>query len=130
MDGSGWPGPVQRVRSERRTAWSLWAKGTRHDDEWICGAGCRGDRRRQWHWSWYPRAFADQGARVVVADIERDAAVAAAEQLATEGLAIGCDVTDRRSVEALADAVWGTSGGSMCWSITPECSRPCRDHRY
>ena len=30
------------------------------------------------------RAFADEGARVVVADIERDGAVAAAEQLATE----------------------------------------------
>jgi NAD(P)-dependent dehydrogenase (short-subunit alcohol dehydrogenase family) len=56
------------------------------------------------------RAFADEGARVVVADIERDAAVAAAEQLATEGLAVGCDVTERRSVEALADAAWRAFG--------------------
>ena len=56
------------------------------------------------------KAFADEGARVVVADIEGSAAEAAAAELATPGLPVTCDVTDRASVEALADAAWSAFG--------------------
>ncbi|SHN40192.1 SDR family NAD(P)-dependent oxidoreductase [Cryptosporangium aurantiacum] len=56
------------------------------------------------------KAFADEGATVVVADIKGSAAESAAAQLATPGLAVTCDVTDRRSVEALADAAWNAYG--------------------
>jgi NAD(P)-dependent dehydrogenase (short-subunit alcohol dehydrogenase family) len=56
------------------------------------------------------QAFAEAGATVVVADIDAGAAEAAAAQLARPGLAVACDVTDRGSVEALADAAWAEYG--------------------
>ncbi|MGH9046807.1 MAG: 3-oxoacyl-ACP reductase FabG [Acidimicrobiales bacterium] len=50
------------------------------------------------------KAFADEGARVVIGDIDRDAVEAAAAKLRLEGadvVAEGCDVTSEPEVEAL-----------------------------
>ncbi|MFM2073307.1 MAG: hypothetical protein RLZZ623_3571 [Actinomycetota bacterium] len=57
-------------------------------------------------------ALCGAGARVVIADIELDKAIAAASEL-PDGRAIGvrCDVTDRADVERLADASWAQFGG-------------------
>ncbi|MGE0387731.1 MAG: SDR family NAD(P)-dependent oxidoreductase [Gammaproteobacteria bacterium] len=59
------------------------------------------------------RAFADAGARVMIADIDADGARAAAGQLQSRGaqaIAAGCDVADRAAVEALADRAWSELG--------------------
>jgi NAD(P)-dependent dehydrogenase (short-subunit alcohol dehydrogenase family) len=57
------------------------------------------------------RAFSDEGAAVVVADVDAAAATEAAAQLpGGRGVAVTCDVTDRASVEALADHAWSTFG--------------------
>lgn len=48
------------------------------------------------------RAFAEEGAKVVISDLREDAAAKAAEQLKSEGhetLAVACDVTDEKAVE-------------------------------
>ena len=59
------------------------------------------------------RALAGAGVDVVVADIEADAAEAAARDLASTGvrtLACSCDVSDRSDVEALAERAWAAFG--------------------
>ena len=59
------------------------------------------------------RALAQEGAAVVVADIDLEAAEAVASELVegrTSAVATQCDVTDRAAVEALADLAWGTYG--------------------
>ncbi|HTY93266.1 MAG TPA: bifunctional aldolase/short-chain dehydrogenase [Steroidobacteraceae bacterium] len=55
------------------------------------------------------RAFAAEGAEVVVLDIDPDAARRAAE--AVRGLALGCDVTDARGVAGALDEVCRRYGG-------------------
>lgn len=50
------------------------------------------------------RAFSNRGCRVVIADVERDRAREVADRLDGEALAIECDVSDRGSVDALAQA--------------------------
>ena len=45
------------------------------------------------------RKFLHEGARVVIADINRDAAHALADELGADAIAISADVTDGRSVE-------------------------------
>ncbi|ODU06848.1 MAG: 3-oxoacyl-[acyl-carrier-protein] reductase [Pseudonocardia sp. SCN 72-86] len=70
------------------------------------------------------RGFLQQGARVLVADVDKDAVAAATEQLAAEGLteAVGvtCDVTDELSVAELAERgardelrVWVNNAGIL-----------------
>jgi len=59
------------------------------------------------------RALAARGVHVVVADIEEDAAARAADELSRQGVrtqAARCDVSDRRSGEALADRAWREFG--------------------
>ncbi len=59
------------------------------------------------------RALAVEGAHVVVADVEEVPAKAAAEELSAAGvrsLAVQCDVSNRASVEALADRAWREFG--------------------
>jgi NAD(P)-dependent dehydrogenase (short-subunit alcohol dehydrogenase family) len=59
------------------------------------------------------RALAARGVHVVVADIEEDAAARAADELSQQGVrtqAARCDVSDRSSVEALADRAWREFG--------------------
>lgn len=46
------------------------------------------------------RTFTAQGARVVLADIDRDQATAAADEFGDSARGVGCDVTDRDAVEA------------------------------
>ena len=56
-------------------------------------------------------AFAEQGANVLVADIEAEAALAVAEEVAAKGvrsLGATVDVTDEPSVSDLADTAWET----------------------
>jgi NAD(P)-dependent dehydrogenase (short-subunit alcohol dehydrogenase family) len=58
-------------------------------------------------------AFADAGMNVVVADIDEADAKAVADEvrgLGVRALAVATDVTDRTSVEALADAAWSEFG--------------------
>ena len=56
------------------------------------------------------RAFADEGARVVIADLDADAAIARADSLGSaRGVAV--DVRDEGSVAALLDSVMATEGG-------------------
>ena len=50
------------------------------------------------------RKFLHEGARVVIADINRDAAHALADELGADAIAISADVTDGRSVEQLRTA--------------------------
>ncbi len=59
------------------------------------------------------RAFAREGARLVVADVNRDGATAAAQSLEGNGakaLPVGVNVADQRSVEAMIDAAKGAFG--------------------
>lgn len=56
-------------------------------------------------------ALADEGARVVLADLEHDSAQRAAAELETDTLALAVDVTDADSVQAMVDATlerWDT----------------------
>jgi rhamnose utilization protein RhaD (predicted bifunctional aldolase and dehydrogenase)/NAD(P)-dependent dehydrogenase (short-subunit alcohol dehydrogenase family) len=55
------------------------------------------------------RAFAKEGAEVVVLDSNPDAALATAQSV--HGLGFGCDVTDVRQVTATMDAICRTYGG-------------------
>lgn len=58
-------------------------------------------------------AFADRGAKLVMADVEADALEAArreAEARGAEAIAVVTDVTKQDSVEALADAAWSRFG--------------------
>lgn len=62
------------------------------------------------------RRFIEAGARVVVADVDWERASEAAESLGSErALAAGVDVTDRRSIAALADLVLTEAGGIDIW---------------
>jgi NAD(P)-dependent dehydrogenase (short-subunit alcohol dehydrogenase family) len=59
------------------------------------------------------RALAARGADVVVADIDASRAAEVAAELAGGGvrsIGVACDVTERRSVEALAERAWTTLG--------------------
>jgi NAD(P)-dependent dehydrogenase (short-subunit alcohol dehydrogenase family) len=59
-------------------------------------------------------AFAREGARVVVADVEESAATAVADALragGAEALAVRVDVSDREQVHALADRAFAHFGG-------------------
>jgi 3-oxoacyl-[acyl-carrier protein] reductase len=59
------------------------------------------------------RAFVDQGARVVLADLEEASASATALSISADGAAIGvgCDVADPVAVEALVDRAVTELGG-------------------
>jgi len=65
-------------------------------------------------------ALAERNTRVVVADIEADRAQAVAQEIYDQGgdaFAVACDVRDRASVEALADAAWDRYGDvSIIWN--------------
>lgn len=59
------------------------------------------------------RALAARGADVVVADVDAARATAVASDLARTGrrsIGVPCDVTERASVEALAERAWGELG--------------------
>ncbi|MDA0339242.1 MAG: SDR family NAD(P)-dependent oxidoreductase [Proteobacteria bacterium] len=59
------------------------------------------------------RALAQEGAKVVVADVEVDRALSVASELCANGaeaIAVGCDVTVRTDVEALADKAFEAFG--------------------
>ncbi|MGI9657297.1 MAG: SDR family NAD(P)-dependent oxidoreductase, partial [Gaiellaceae bacterium] len=49
-------------------------------------------------------ALADEGARVVLADLDQEAARQAAAGMGDDALALGVDVTDATSVQALVEA--------------------------
>lgn len=51
------------------------------------------------------RALAGQGAKVVIVDLQQDAAEAAARELGEGHLGLRCDVTDKAECEAVAQAV-------------------------
>lgn len=57
------------------------------------------------------REFAAQGSRVALADIDQPGAAAIATQIGEHALALACDVTDPRSVEAMIGRVVATFGG-------------------
>ncbi|MDN5913576.1 MAG: SDR family oxidoreductase [Pseudonocardia sp.] len=63
------------------------------------------------------RGFLQQGARVVVADLDKDAAATAVEELAADGqaLAVACDVTDELSVAELAERASRDGAGLDVW---------------
>ena len=50
------------------------------------------------------------GAKVLVADLDGQAAATAAEQLGEPAIGIACDVTDEPSVETLVDKAWADFG--------------------
>ena len=59
------------------------------------------------------RALAKRGTHIVIADIQKEKAKAAADELAKTGvrtLAFPCDVSERNAVERLADQAWSTFG--------------------
>src|SRR5437899_3957778 len=60
------------------------------------------------------RALAARGADVVVADVDAARAAEVAAELAAKGvrsIGVACDVTERVSVEALAERAWAAFGG-------------------
>ena len=62
------------------------------------------------------RRLVEAGARVIVADIERERASEAVNRLETDrALPAGVDVTDRRSIAALADLAVARTGGIDVW---------------
>ena len=56
--------------------------------------------------------FARAGAHVVLADLDLDAATAAAKQAGNDSIGLRCDVTDPASVKQMFDAAVGTFGGA------------------
>ena len=61
-------------------------------------------------------AMHGHGARVVIADVNRAQAEAAASALGgADVIAVGCDVTDEKAVEALADAAVSAFGSLDIW---------------
>lgn len=56
------------------------------------------------------RVFADNGAHVVIGDLDADAAGAAAESLSTESIGVACDTTSAADVEALVNTAVSTYG--------------------
>lgn len=62
------------------------------------------------------RRFIEAGAHVIVADIDRERASEAAGSLGTDrAVAAGVDVSDRRSIAALADLAVARTGGIDIW---------------
>jgi NAD(P)-dependent dehydrogenase (short-subunit alcohol dehydrogenase family) len=59
----------------------------------------------------FGHALAAEGATVVLADIDADAARAAAAEIGGQAEAIGCDVADEAQVQAMVDAVAARHGG-------------------
>lgn len=60
-------------------------------------------------------AFAARGAKIAIADLDEPGMAARAETLRGRGAEVLCvrtDVTDRKSVDALADAVWSHYGAA------------------
>ncbi|GJG87525.1 sorbitol dehydrogenase [Gemmatimonadetes bacterium T265] len=57
------------------------------------------------------RLFADEGARVVVADVSADAARAVAGELPNDSFGVGVDVASVPSIAAMVDEVVATAGG-------------------
>jgi NAD(P)-dependent dehydrogenase (short-subunit alcohol dehydrogenase family) len=60
-------------------------------------------------------AFAARGARIALADLDEAGMEARAKTLRERGAEVACvrtDVTDRKSVDALADAVWSRFGAA------------------
>jgi NAD(P)-dependent dehydrogenase (short-subunit alcohol dehydrogenase family) len=60
-------------------------------------------------------AFAARGAKIALADLDEPGMAARAETLRGRGVEVLCvrtDVTDRKSVDALADAVWSRFGAA------------------
>ena len=60
------------------------------------------------------RAFAERGARLVLADLDESGLEAVAKELEAKGaqaLTVRTDVSQRESVEALAEASWRRFGG-------------------
>ncbi|MDJ0878843.1 MAG: SDR family NAD(P)-dependent oxidoreductase [Halieaceae bacterium] len=55
-------------------------------------------------------ALVTEGARVAIADVNAEAARAAAESLGDSARAYGCDVTKLSDIEVLADAAWADFG--------------------
>src|SRR6185369_8258805 len=55
--------------------------------------------------------FAEEGARVVINDVRKDAAEAVAGAVAGQGLAIAADVSDSAQVRAMFEEVERTMGG-------------------
>jgi len=61
----------------------------------------------------YARALADQGHRVVIADLQEDSAKQTADEIAAAGgeaLAVGVDVGDAKSVAAMVEATTNRFG--------------------
>lgn len=58
------------------------------------------------------KLFAAQGAHVVVLDLDRPAAEAAAREAGNDSIGLACDVTDRAAVRAAFDAVIDAYGGA------------------
>ena len=67
-------------------------------------------------------ALAEDGLRVVVADFRKDDAEALAARLKSEGkeaMAVGVDVGDKQSVEAMVQSASTPTGSSTCRSTSP-----------
>ncbi len=61
----------------------------------------------------FAKQFGKEGAKIVIAGRRQDrndAAVSSLKELGIEAIAIPCDVTDRKSVEGLADKAWDKFG--------------------
>jgi NAD(P)-dependent dehydrogenase (short-subunit alcohol dehydrogenase family) len=73
------------------------------------------------------RAYAAEGARVVIADVAEDKAQALARDLGNSALAVRLDVRDPASVSAMVKTRLTASVASTSWSTTPPSSTcsPC-----
>ena len=69
------------------------------------------------------RTYAREGAKVAIADLNKDAAEAAAAELRAQGfeaISVAMDVTDEAQVMAGVAEIVKAWGALMCWSATPE----------
>jgi NAD(P)-dependent dehydrogenase (short-subunit alcohol dehydrogenase family) len=73
----------------------------------VTGAGGRGNSIGRA----YAQGLAAAGASVVVADVNAEGAQAVAAEIGARAIAVRCDITDRASVAAMADAAVAAFGG-------------------
>lgn len=66
------------------------------------------------------KLFAENGAKVVIIDLNGEASKTAAAALGEGHLGLAANVADEVQVQAVAsNRFWRNTAGSMCWSITP-----------
>ena len=65
------------------------------------------------------KLFAENGAKVVIIDLNGEASKTAAAALGEGHLGLAANVADEVQCRRPSNKFWRNTAGSMCWSITP-----------